>query len=248
MQHEATDIMTDQRRALLTEREREILSREADVTDNYRYSIESRVRKRLRDRFPKDIDVIREYYPEIFDELVYTAVCEPKEVPDAEEEHAIEKDSPAAAASASDSSASREQVDEMREPIEEADQHDKEEAHEVAESFEETVSADTDLPIETEISSDVWSVVNEVSASWDDTSGRLETRRKAAAIALQYAVTQDVYLGKSSDVVKTIREEYPVEGQNADTWWRKNVRDVLKTVGTYSKAHHGYAVEDLKNA
>lgn len=69
--------MADQRRALLTEREREILTGEADVTDNYRYSVESRIRSRLRDNLARDVDVIREQYPEIFDELIYPAVCEP---------------------------------------------------------------------------------------------------------------------------------------------------------------------------
>ncbi|ELY84288.1 hypothetical protein C486_00759, partial [Natrinema gari JCM 14663] len=44
MAQSVTGQMTDQRRALLTEREREILTGEADVTDNYRYSVESRVR------------------------------------------------------------------------------------------------------------------------------------------------------------------------------------------------------------
>jgi|GEM_PF-1637080 len=69
--------MTDQRRALLTEREREILAQEADVTDNYRYSVESRVRSRLRDRLGDDIDVIREFYPEMYDDVVFPTVCQP---------------------------------------------------------------------------------------------------------------------------------------------------------------------------
>ena len=76
--------MTDQRRALLTPREREILRGEADVTDNYRYSVESRIRTRLRERLPEDVDVIRENYPEMFDEIVYPIVCQPGEA-DAEE-------------------------------------------------------------------------------------------------------------------------------------------------------------------
>lgn len=79
MVQSVTSHMTDQRRALLTEREREILSREADVTDNYRYSVESRVRKRIRDRLEGDVGVIREFYPEIFDELIYPVVCEPED-------------------------------------------------------------------------------------------------------------------------------------------------------------------------
>jgi len=73
------DQMTDQRRALLTDREREILSGDADVTDNYRYSVESRVRTRLNDRLAEDVEIIRTMYPEIFDDVVYPIVCEPGE-------------------------------------------------------------------------------------------------------------------------------------------------------------------------
>jgi len=69
--------MADERRALLTEREREILRGDADVTDNYRYSVESRVRTRLRERLEEDIQLLLNNYPEIYDGLVYPAVCQP---------------------------------------------------------------------------------------------------------------------------------------------------------------------------
>jgi len=46
------------RRALLTEREREIVSGRADVSDNYRYQTVSRVRKRIRDRLADDLDAL----------------------------------------------------------------------------------------------------------------------------------------------------------------------------------------------
>jgi len=77
MRDSVTEQMTDQRRALLTEREREILAGEADVTENYRYSVESRVRTRLRDRLKNDVDILRTNYPEIFDDLIYPVVCQP---------------------------------------------------------------------------------------------------------------------------------------------------------------------------
>ena len=48
--------MTD-RRALLTDREREIVSGEADVSDDYRYQTISRVRKRLR-RLEGDLEAL----------------------------------------------------------------------------------------------------------------------------------------------------------------------------------------------
>lgn len=63
------------RRALLTDTEREIMVGEKDVKDNYRYSVESRVRTRIRDDLPEDVEALRENYPEIFDEL-RSAVCD----------------------------------------------------------------------------------------------------------------------------------------------------------------------------
>lgn len=66
------------RRALLTETEREILSGEKDVKDNYRYSVESRVRTRIRKELPTDVETLRDNYPDIFEELRKT-VCEKKQ-------------------------------------------------------------------------------------------------------------------------------------------------------------------------
>lgn len=64
-------------RALLTDREREILAGDAEVTDNYRYKVESTARQRVR-KIGKDIEVLQTHYPEIFAELQRT-VCEPDE-------------------------------------------------------------------------------------------------------------------------------------------------------------------------
>lgn len=66
------------RRALLTETERKILSGEKDVKDNYRYSVESRVRTRIQDEFSRDVEVLRANYPDIFEE-VHRLVCETTE-------------------------------------------------------------------------------------------------------------------------------------------------------------------------
>lgn len=57
------------RRALLTDAEQEILAGEREVKDNYRYSVESRVRTRIRDELPRDIETLREHYPGIYEEL-----------------------------------------------------------------------------------------------------------------------------------------------------------------------------------
>ena len=61
-------------RALFTEREREILSGEADVKDNYRYKVESVARQRVQE-LEADIAVLEEHYPEIYEELS-EVVCE----------------------------------------------------------------------------------------------------------------------------------------------------------------------------
>ena len=70
--------MPEEGRALLTEREREILSDEADVTDNYRYKVQSTVRNRLRKHFGRDVDFLEEHFPEGH-ALVVEAACEDQE-------------------------------------------------------------------------------------------------------------------------------------------------------------------------
>lgn len=55
-------------RALLTDRERDILAGEADVSDNYRYKVESVARTRVR-ALERDVDVLKTEYPEIYDSL-----------------------------------------------------------------------------------------------------------------------------------------------------------------------------------
>lgn len=64
-------------RALLTDREREILAGEDDVSDNYRYKVESVARQRAR-QIEQDVEVLREHCPEIFAEL-HDAVCDSDE-------------------------------------------------------------------------------------------------------------------------------------------------------------------------
>jgi len=61
-------------RSLLTDREREILAGDADVSDNYRYKVQSVARQRVRG-IADDVDVLREHEQEIFDEL-QEIVCE----------------------------------------------------------------------------------------------------------------------------------------------------------------------------
>lgn len=56
-------------RALLTDREREILSGRAEVSRNYVYQIRSRVRAKL-ERLSEDVDILETHQPELFEELL----------------------------------------------------------------------------------------------------------------------------------------------------------------------------------
>ena len=70
-----TQPMAD-RRALLTDREREIISGEADVSDDYRYQTISRVRSRFK-RLEGDLEAL-EAHGDLADEL-RDLVCEDRE-------------------------------------------------------------------------------------------------------------------------------------------------------------------------
>lgn len=67
-------VMSEEGRALLTDREKEIISGEADVSDNYQYKVESIVRNRVRKRLEDDVKFLEEHFPEVH-ELVTETVC-----------------------------------------------------------------------------------------------------------------------------------------------------------------------------
>lgn len=69
------DEMSDEGRALLTDREKEIISGDADVSDNYRYKVESVVRNRIRKRLGDDIEFLEEHFPEVH-EVVVEITCQ----------------------------------------------------------------------------------------------------------------------------------------------------------------------------
>ena len=72
---ETVQVMSEEGRALLTDREKEIISGEADVSDNYRYKTESIVRNRIRKHLSEDIEFLDEHFDEAY-ELTIEAVCE----------------------------------------------------------------------------------------------------------------------------------------------------------------------------
>lgn len=60
--------MTDDRRGLLTSREQEILSGEANVEDSYYYAVVSRVRGKIQN-VKEDAAILRENHQSLYTEL-----------------------------------------------------------------------------------------------------------------------------------------------------------------------------------
>lgn len=69
--------MADEYRAILTEREKEILSGEANVDEKYYYRVVTRVRQKV-EQLEGDLDVLDEYHDSLGDEL-RDIVCDDSE-------------------------------------------------------------------------------------------------------------------------------------------------------------------------
>jgi hypothetical protein len=67
-------MVDDQYRGLLTEREREIIKGDADVSDNYRYRVVSRIRTKI-ENVDGDIDILANNREDLLNEL-REVVCE----------------------------------------------------------------------------------------------------------------------------------------------------------------------------
>jgi hypothetical protein len=63
------------RRALLTDRERELIQGKEEVDENYRYQAISRVRNKVQDELPTDVEILKEHHPTLLNEL-REVVCE----------------------------------------------------------------------------------------------------------------------------------------------------------------------------
>ena len=55
-------------RGLLTDREREILRQEAEVSRNYVYQIRSRVRDKI-EALSTDVEILKRHQPDLYEEL-----------------------------------------------------------------------------------------------------------------------------------------------------------------------------------
>lgn len=67
-------MVDDQYRGLLTDREREILEGKADVSDNYRYRVVSRIRSKI-ESVDEDVEILAENREDLLNEL-QEVVCE----------------------------------------------------------------------------------------------------------------------------------------------------------------------------
>lgn len=63
------------RRALLTDRERELLASDDEEEREYRYQAASRIRNKIEDELTVDVEVLEEHHPELLEEL-REVVCE----------------------------------------------------------------------------------------------------------------------------------------------------------------------------
>ena len=65
------ELQTDmaRRRALLTDRERELLAGVNVDEKNYQYQAATRVRNKINDELPQDMEVLEEHHPELYEEL-----------------------------------------------------------------------------------------------------------------------------------------------------------------------------------
>lgn len=75
---ERDELMAEEGRALVTDREREIISGDADVSDNYEYKVKSVVRNRIRKRLADDVEFLEVHFPEAY-ELITEEVCDEPE-------------------------------------------------------------------------------------------------------------------------------------------------------------------------
>jgi hypothetical protein len=85
-------------------------------------------------------------------------------------------------------------------------------------------------------------IVDAVADGWDDTGDRLDARKDAARAVLAYAREHGTV--SKQEAKEEVRPEYPVDGQNARTWYRKNIRPVLNEVAEYDQSARAYRLVD----
>lgn len=67
------------RRALLTDREQELIEAGDEADDDLRYQAISRIRRKIQEELPEDVEVLRENHPDLYEEL-REVVCEEQHI------------------------------------------------------------------------------------------------------------------------------------------------------------------------
>lgn len=62
-------------RGLITDTERKRIAQKVDIEDSKRYQAISRVRRRIKEELPQELELLAEHHPELLEELRET-VCE----------------------------------------------------------------------------------------------------------------------------------------------------------------------------
>ncbi|CAM2767599.1 hypothetical protein PNP85_08860 [Halobacterium salinarum] len=70
------------RRALLTDRERELIEGGDDVDEDLRYQAISRVRRKINEELTTDVEVLQEQHPQLLEELREVVCSQPSEQPE----------------------------------------------------------------------------------------------------------------------------------------------------------------------
>jgi len=69
MEVQQPDNQMGRRRALLTDRERELIASDDVDDESQRYVAISRVRKKIKDELPNDVELLAEHHPQLLSEL-----------------------------------------------------------------------------------------------------------------------------------------------------------------------------------
>lgn len=70
------------RRALLTDRERELIEGGDDVDEDLRYQAISRVRRKINEELTTDVEVLQDQHPELLEELRDVVCRHPSDQPE----------------------------------------------------------------------------------------------------------------------------------------------------------------------
>lgn len=130
-----------------------------------------------------------------------------------------------------DAEAAREQADKRRE--------ERGESRPEATDQSATPTATQSAGDEQKIDGDT---VDAVATEWSDPPERIEARKEAARAVLAYAREHGTV--SKQEAKEEVFPEYSVEGQNARTWYRKNIRPVLNEAAEYDQSARAYRLVD----